>query len=123
MCDMCDTAIQEICGYQLSCWKIVGTFFLVLITAGLILVLITWRKDIKVHPLASSFELCFQYTLLYREAKLVDADKVLLTDHNHHQVHEESVIRWVKKNSVRFVEFVVLLIWNYVPDFNPSCFS
>ena len=28
-----------------------------------------------------------------------------------------------KKNSVRFVEFVVLLIWNYVPDFNPSCFS
>ena len=65
----------------------------------------------------------FQYTLLYREAKLVDADKVLLTDHHHHQVHEESVIRWVKKNSVRFVEFVVLLIWNYVPDFNPSCFS
>ena len=28
-----------------------------------------------------------------------------------------------KKNSVRFVEFVVLPIWNYVPDFNPSCFS
>merc|ERR1719242_1661190 len=31
--------------------------------------------------------------LLYREAKLVDAEKVLLTDHHHHQVHEESVIR------------------------------
>ena len=121
MCDICDTAIQEICGYQLSCWKIVGTFFLVLFTAGLILVLITWRKDIKVqctwctwytrsHLLLSFL---FQYTLLYREAKLVDAEKVLLTDHHHHQVHEESVIRWVKKkNSVRFVEFVVLLIWN-----------
>ena len=105
MCDICDTAIQEICGYKLSCWKIVGTFFLVLITAGLILVLITWRKDIKVqctwctwytrsHLLLSFL---FQYTLLYREAKLVDAEKVLLTDHHHHQVHEESVIRWVEK--------------------------
>merc|ERR1719450_2085632 len=58
----------------------VGTFFLVLITFGLTLVLITWRKDIK-------------YALLYREAKLVEAEKVLLTDHHHQQVHEESVIR------------------------------
>merc|ERR1719357_391769 len=58
----------------------VGTFFLVLITFGLTLVLITWRKDIK-------------YALLYREAKLVEAKKVLLTDHHHQQVHEESVIR------------------------------
>ena len=40
--------LQEICGYQLSCVKMVGTFFLVLITFGLTLVLITWRKDIKV---------------------------------------------------------------------------
>ena len=38
---------------------------------------------------------CPQYMLLYREAKLVDAEKVLLTDHHHHQVHEESVIRLV----------------------------
>merc|ERR1712012_250246 len=58
----------------------VGTFFLVLITFGLTLVLITWRKDIK-------------YALLYREAKLVEAGKALLTDHHHQQVHEESVIR------------------------------
>merc|ERR1719270_1557787 len=58
----------------------VGTFFLVLITFGLTLVLITWRKDIK-------------YALLYREAKLVEAEKVLLTDHHHQQVHEESVVR------------------------------
>merc|ERR1712223_1248767 len=58
----------------------VGTFFLVLITFGLTLVLITWRKDIK-------------YALLYREAKLFEAKKVLLTDHHHQQVHEESVIR------------------------------
>jgi len=71
---------MEICGYQLSCVKMVGTFFLVLVTFGLTLVLITWRKDIK-------------YALLYREAKLVEAEKVLLTDHHHQQVHEESVIR------------------------------
>merc|ERR1719336_1747061 len=58
----------------------VGTFLLVLVTFGLTLVLITWRKDIK-------------YLLLYREAKLVEAEKVLLTDHNLNQVHEESVIR------------------------------
>merc|ERR1719210_3157121 len=58
----------------------VGTFFLVLITFGLTLVLITWRKDIK-------------YALLYREAKLVEAEKVLLTDHHHQQEEQVCVGR------------------------------
>ena len=132
-CDICDIFViyvilpylQEICGYKLSCWKIVGTFFLVLITAGLILVLITWRKDIKVHPLASSFELCFPLPVHLavprgqagrRRQGFVDRPPSSSSPWRvSHQVGE--------KNSLRFVEFVVLPIWNYVPDFNPSCFS
>merc|ERR1719357_1310018 len=75
----------------------VGTFFLVLITFGLTLVLITWRKDIK-------------YALLYREAKLVEAKKVLLTDHHHQQVHEESVIRL--QSEVFFINKKNKYVWD-----------
>ena len=41
--------MQEISGYDLSPAKIAGTFILVLFTFGLALVLITWRKTIKVR--------------------------------------------------------------------------
>ena len=51
-----------------------------------------------------------QYLLLYREAKLVEAEKVLLTDHHHHQVHEESVIRLVIMVKV----FLTTLVQIYV---------
>ena len=40
--------LQEISGYDLSPAKIAGTFVLVLVTFGLALVLITWRKTVKV---------------------------------------------------------------------------
>ena len=131
-CDICDTAIQEICGYQLSCWKIVGTFFLVLFTAGLILVLITWRKDIKVQctwctwytrsHLLLSFPLPVHLAVPRGQAgrrRKGFVDRPPSSSSPWRVSHQVGV----KKNSVRFVEFVVLLIWNYVPDFNPSCFS
>lgn len=71
---------MEICGYELCPAKIVGTAFLVLLTFGLVMVLITWRKTIK-------------YTLMYRPTKLTKAKNVLLTDLRFNQVFEEVVVR------------------------------
>merc|ERR1719153_398485 len=71
---------MEICGYELSVAKSVGTVVLVIATFGLALVLIAWRKNIK-------------YQLLYRPTQLVQARKVLLTDLRFHQVFEETVVR------------------------------
>jgi len=71
---------MEISGYELCPARIIGAIILIFLSFGLAIVLITWKKEIKMK-------------LLYRPVQLVQAKNVLLKDPKFNQVFEESVIR------------------------------
>jgi len=71
---------MEISGFELCPIRILATTILVFLTFGLAIVLITWKKEIKMK-------------LLYKPVQLVHAKKVLLKDLKFDQVFEEAVVR------------------------------
>jgi len=71
---------MEIQGYVLSPVKIFGTFLLILATFGLAIILITWKKEIKM-------------LLLYKPIHLLQAQKVLLKEKRFNQVFEEDLVK------------------------------
>lgn len=71
---------MDISGFELCPLRILGTCTLIILSFGLAIVLITWKKEIKMK-------------LLYKPVQLVQAKAVLLRDRRFNQVFEESVVR------------------------------
>lgn len=84
-------------GYSLCPVRVAASVLLFLLTGGLNLVLITWRKDLKMY-------------FLYRQVSLAQADKVLLKD-NFEQIFEEDVARPYGR-PLHFVNKKIKYVWD-----------
>ncbi|XP_023320447.1 probable cation-transporting ATPase 13A3 [Eurytemora carolleeae] len=84
-------------GFCMCTPRLIATIILIILTGGLALVFITWRKDIKMF-------------CLYTAVPLSRARKILLTD-NFEQVFEEDVI-WVGERPSYFVNKKIKYVWS-----------